>query len=100
MRVLSEYLGIDPTAGQLTAVSCCQLRLPRQETGAGVSGSPHIFPRPRPQTTRISDSVLARRGRRLRRSWRRPAPALRCPGGAEQMRTAMQIRPDRDDRQR
>ena len=23
LRVFSEYLGIDPTAGQLTAVSCC-----------------------------------------------------------------------------
>ena len=23
LRVLSEYLGIDTTAGQLTAVSCC-----------------------------------------------------------------------------
>ena len=23
LQVFSEYLGIDPTAGQLTAVSCC-----------------------------------------------------------------------------
>jgi len=34
LRVFSEYLGIDTTAGQLTAFSCCQLRLRDQDRRA------------------------------------------------------------------
>jgi hypothetical protein len=34
LRVFSEYLGIDITAGQLTAVSCCQLRFLDQDRRA------------------------------------------------------------------
>ena len=79
----SAFLRIDTTAGQLpAAVSCCQHRLLRQETGGGVRAAAHVSP-PQVQNSSCSPEPdlewLSQRSGRLRNLRAQRSPDLGWP---------------------